>query len=195
MTSVAGILLAAGLSRRMGAANKLTAPYGDKPLVRHAGETLAASTATPVIVVTGHDRKGVIACLAGLDFKEAHNADFATGMASSLRTGIDALAADIDAAVIMLGDMPALKAHDIDALVAAFAANPQAPAVAPVHAGRRGNPVLWSRTMFGDLRRLRGDRGARGLLGTLGERLVSVEVGHAGIFRDVDTAADFASGA
>src|SRR6185312_5689671 len=87
---IAALVLAAGRSTRMGAINKLIAEIGGKPLVRIAAEQALASHASPVIVVTGHQKEKVEAALAGLPVRFAHNADYAEGLGGSLKAGIAA---------------------------------------------------------------------------------------------------------
>ena len=184
---VAAVVLAAGRSTRMGAINKLIAEIGGKPLVRIAAEQALASSARPVIVVTGHQREKVEEALAGLPVRFAHNPDFAEGLGASLRTGIAAVPDDVDGAVICLGDMPQVDAELIDRLIAAFDPERGALIVVPTIEGRRGNPVLWSRRFFPDLRQIQGDVGARHLIASYAEAVVEVPVSGESAFVDVDT--------
>ena len=140
--AIAAIVLAAGRSTRMGGSNKLIAEIGGKPLVRIAVEQALASRAKPVIVVTGHQRERIEAALAGLPVRLVHNPDFAQGLGTSVRTGIAAVPASADGAVVCLGDMPQVDAALINRLIAAFAPEQGALAVVPTIAGKRGNPVL-----------------------------------------------------
>jgi molybdenum cofactor cytidylyltransferase len=184
---VAALVLAAGRSTRMGGPNKLLAEIAGKPLVRIAVEEALASRARPVIVVTGHERERVEAALAGLPVRFVHNPDYAQGLSGSLRTGLAAVPAEADAAVVCLGDMPQVDAALIDRLIAAFDPARGALIVVPTVEGKRGNPVLWSRRFFPELAALEGDVGARHLIGTYGEALVEVPVTDRAAFTDVDT--------
>jgi molybdenum cofactor cytidylyltransferase len=172
MPEIAAILLAAGSASRYRAAggktSKLVADLAGKPLARHAAEAALGSKARPIIVVTGYDRPAIEKALAGLPLQFTHNADYANGLASSLKVGVVALPAGIDGALILLGDMPAVTPALIDRLIAAFAERPDALAAAPVSAGRRGNPVLLSRALFAAIAKLEGDEGARKLLAGAG---------------------------
>lgn len=148
--------------------------------------------ARPVIVVTGHRAGEVEAALQGLDLSFVANPDYATGLAGSLRRGVGALPSTCAGAVILLGDMPRVSATLIDRLIGAFergrAALPPAPlAVALVRAGQRGNPALIARDLFPALAKLEGDRGARGLIDSLGPRVVECLVDDDGVLIDVDT--------
>lgn len=184
---VAGIVLAAGRSTRMGAGNKLLQEVRGKPLVRHAVEAQLASRAAPVIVVTGHQQDEVRAALAGLDVGFVHNPAFAEGLAGSLKAGLAALPQEVPGAVVSLGDMPNVTAGVIDRLAQAFADRPAALAVAPTLLGQRGNPVLLSRALFAEVAKLDGDQGARKLLDAAGEAVEEVALDDPAIALDIDT--------
>jgi molybdenum cofactor cytidylyltransferase len=185
--NIAAVVLAAGRSTRMGGPNKLLAEIGGRPLVRIAVEQALASHAKPVIVVTGHERERVEAALKGLPVQLVHNPDFADGLGGSVRTGIAAVPAAADGAIVCLGDMPQVDAALIDRLIAAFAPEQGALAVVPTTEGKRGNPVLWSRRFFPDLMAIEGDVGARNLINRYGEAVVDVPVTGKGALVDVDT--------
>jgi molybdenum cofactor cytidylyltransferase len=184
---VAAIVLAAGRSTRMGGPNKLLAEIGGKPLVRIAAEQALATRARPVVVVTGHQRAEVEGALKGLPVTFAHNPDFAEGLSGSLKVGIAALPVEVDGAIVCLGDMPQVDAALIDRLIAAFDPEKGALVVVPTIAGKRGNPVVWSRRFFADLAHLEGDVGARHLIGSYPEAVVEVAVTGPGALVDVDT--------
>jgi molybdenum cofactor cytidylyltransferase len=185
--NIAAVVLAAGRSTRMGGPNKLLAEIGGRPLVRIAVEQALASRAKPVIVVTGHERERVEAALKGLPVQFVHNPDFAVGLGGSVRTGIAAVPAAADGAIVCLGDMPQVDAALIDRLIADFAPEQGALAVMPTIDGQRGNPVLWSRRFFPDLMAIEGDVGARNLINRYGEAVVEVPVTGKGALVDVDT--------
>jgi len=184
---VAAVVLAAGRSTRMGGPNKLLAEVARRPLVRIAAEAALASRASPVIVVTGHQREQVEKALAGLPVRLVHNPDFADGLGTSLRTGIAALPAESDGAIVCLGDMPRVDARLIDRLIAAFDPDRGALVVVPTFEGKRGNPVLWSRRFFPDLMAIEGDVGARHLIGRYGEAVAELAVDGKATLTDIDT--------
>jgi molybdenum cofactor cytidylyltransferase len=171
----------------MGGPNKLLAEINGKPLVRIAAEQALASRARPVVVVTGHQRAEVEAALKGLPVAFTHNPDFAEGLSTSLKAGIAALPAEVDGAIVCLGDMPQVDTALIDRLVAAFDPEKGAFVVVPTIAGKRGNPVVWSRRFFGDLAKLDGDVGARHLISSYPEAVAEVPVTGRGALVDVDT--------
>jgi len=184
---VAGLVLAAGRSSRMGAGNKLLQLVRGEPLVRHAVKAQLASRANPVFVVVGHQDEEVRKALAGLDVIFVANPSFADGLASSLKTGIAALPAGAKGVVVSLGDMPNVTAGVIDRLAQAFADRPEALAVAPTLLGQRGNPVLLSRALLADVARLSGDQGARRLLDEAGDAVEEVPLDDPAIALDIDT--------
>jgi molybdenum cofactor cytidylyltransferase len=185
--NIAALVLAAGRSSRMGGPNKLLAEIGGRPLARIAVEQVLASQARPVIVVTGHQRECVEQALAGLPVQFVHNGDFADGLGTSLRAGIAALPANVDGAIVCLGDMPQVTAAMIDRLIGALDPGKGALIAVPSSDGKRGNPVVWSRRFFPELMAVEGDVGARYLIGRYSEAVVEVPLSGAAALTDVDT--------
>lgn len=188
--SVAMIILAAGQSHRMGDVNKLLAPVAGKPMLRHVAEHALETKAGPVFVITGHEAGRVETALYGLAVRFVENKAYESGLASSVRCGIGHLPDSATAALILLGDMPLIKAKTMKKLVAAFGRDHDA--VVPVYAGQRGNPVLWSRSMFARLLSLRGDEGARKVLLQIKERVRYLDVDDPGVLIDADDPAALA---
>lgn len=185
---IAGLVLAAGRASRMGAVgHKLLAEFDGEPLVRRSARAVAGGGVDRVAVITGHRAEEIRAALDGMDLDVGHNPDFASGMASSLATGLDLPAvAEADGVVVMLADMPAVSADDIRALVDAFRREGGRAVVRAVSAGKRGNPVLLPRALFPALRQLEGDAGARSIIETCGLPVLDIDIG-AAAHLDVDT--------
>jgi molybdenum cofactor cytidylyltransferase len=116
-----------------------------------------------------------------------HNEAYSQGLSTSLRTGLDALPADLDGAIVALGDMPRVAATDLDRMIAAFSPKEGRAVVLPVHDGKRGNPVLWSAEFFPEMRKVSGDAGAKHLLGDNAERIAEIELADDRALMDVDT--------
>ncbi len=184
---IAGVVLAAGQSRRMGAANKLLAEIDGTAMVARVVDAVAQSQACPVVVVTGHQRQAVEAALAGRDVTFVHNPDYGAGLSGSLKTGIAALGAEIDGALVCLGDMPRVGADHLDKLIAAFAPVEGRAICLPTRDGKRGNPVLWGRQFFAEIGAIAGDVGARHLIGEYAELVREVAIDDDAIFIDIDT--------
>ncbi|TAL82492.1 MAG: nucleotidyltransferase family protein, partial [Beijerinckiaceae bacterium] len=128
------------------------------------------------------------AALAGLDVLFLHNPAPAAGLSQSLRIGLDAVGDDADGAIILLADMPRVTAKIIDELLGAFDSAPAGTkAVIPVHAGRRGNPVLLGKDIFEAVREAKGDRGARSVLERLDQGILELPIDDPAIEIDIDT--------
>ena len=183
---VHAVVLAAGRSSRMGGPNKLLALFGGEPLIRRTVARVLASRAAGTVVVTGHQADRIGAALFGLDLQTVVNPDFASGLASSLKAGIARLPDEAAGALVVLGDMPAVEADDLDRLLAAFDKAGGRAIVRATHDGRRGNPVVLPRSVFSAVARLEGDTGARHLVEAGEVPVVDVEIGAAAAL-DVDT--------
>jgi len=184
---IAGIVLAAGQSRRMGTLNKLLIGIDGKPMVRHVAEAAVASQARPLVVVTGHERERVEAALAGLEARFVHNPDYTQGLSTSLRRGLAALPPDCDGAVVCLGDMPMVTGATIDRLIAAFNPVEGRATALPTRRGKRGNPVLLAKALFAELAGISGDVGARDLVAAHPELVAEIEMENDAVLTDIDT--------
>jgi molybdenum cofactor cytidylyltransferase len=185
---VAAIVLAAGQSRRMGTDNKLLALVDGRPMVSHVVDAMLASRASPVIVVTGHEQERVRAALGDRPVQWCHNPDYADGLSTSLRAGLDALP-EVDGVLVALADMPRIKAGQIDRLIAAFNPTEGRAICVPTVNGKRGNPVLFATRFVPEMREVSGDVGARHLIGAHADEVVEIEMDDDAALVDVDTPA------
>ncbi|HET6621732.1 MAG TPA: molybdopterin-binding/glycosyltransferase family 2 protein [Dongiaceae bacterium] len=183
---VAALVMAAGRSSRMGA-NKLLMEDDGKPIVARVVERALAADPAEVLVVTGHQEPEVRAALAGLRVRFVACPDYADGLSASLRCGVKALPGDIDAALVLLGDMPRVGTALLRRMIAAFNPTEGRAIIVPSFQGKRGNPVLWHRRFFAEMMTLAGDVGARHLIGEHAELVTEIEAEDAGIFLDIDT--------
>ena len=184
---IAAIVLAAGRSSRMGAANKLLTDVDGTPMVRRAVEAATESHARPVIVVTGNEQGKVQAALRGSKVTFVHNPRFADGMSTSLQAGLAALPANVDGALVCLGDMPLVGAAALDRLIAAFNPLEGRAICVPTWNGKRGNPVLWDRRFFAAMADLAGDVGAKHLIGEHADVVAEVAMSDGAVLTDIDT--------
>lgn len=187
--SFAAIVLAAGLSRRMGGPNKLLMAHRGKPLIAWAVAAACASRAQRVVLVTGRDGDAV-ALAAGQHAKlvRAHNLRPTDGLSASLKLGL-AQTGEADAVAVLLGDMPGVEATLLDLLFEAWRAD--AYAAVPVFQGEAGNPVILGRAAMADCAALEGDRGARKLIDAHAAKVLRVPVSTRAILADFDAPADF----
>lgn len=183
---IGAIVLAAGNSSRMGR-NKLLLELDGRPLICHVVDHLLALNLSDIVVVLGHQAALVRQALADRPVRYVTAADYASGMSASLKVGLSALPASIDAALILLGDMPFVSSALIKRLISTYNPVEGRSIVLPVHAGKRGNPVLWDKCYFPEMQCLAGDVGAKHLIGEHADQVAEVDVDDANIFRDIDT--------
>ena len=185
---VAAVVLAAGQSSRMAPRHKLLVEDASgRAMVARVVDGVLASRARPVLVVTGHRAAEVQAALAGRAVTFVTAPDYAAGLSASLRAGLAAVPPSAAAALVVLGDMPLVTPATIDRLVDSYDPEEGRCIVAPSHAGKLGNPVLWDRRYFPAMMGLEGDAGARSLLRLHGEAVAEVAADDT-VLRDFDTA-------
>jgi len=186
---VAGIILAAGCSSRMGRAKQLL-PFKGKTLLDQVIFNARASALDSVLVVLGHGataiRKQVDLTLVDV----VENSDYALGQSSSLKKGLAAVMDRCEGAMFLLGDQPLVGSETIDTLIQTFR-RALPPILIPFCKGKRGNPVVIHQTLFPLLDTLTGDTGARGLFDRYNESIMVVDIEDTGILFDVDTLDDF----
>lgn len=180
---IAALVLAAGKSSRMGF-NKLLADMGGKPMILRAVENISASKVDQIFVVTGHEAGKVELALKHTDAKFILNKDFSSGLASSVKAGIEHLG-HFDGVLICLGDMPLVSAGIIDRMIGAYDSGRGL--VFPIRKQTIGNPVLWGPKFFPDLMNLSGDRGARSLIEQHRRQATEILIDDEAICLDADT--------
>ena len=186
--SIAAIVLAAGRSTRMAPHNKLLVEdRAGKPMVVRVIDNILSSRARPVLVVTGHRGAEIRQAIGRRPVTFVDSTDYQAGLAASLKAGIGALPPDVSAAVVCLGDMPLVTGRMIDRLIDNFDPDEGRLVAAPTYHGRIGNPVLWDRSLFGEMLTLEGDTGARMLLQRHAEQVAEVAMDDDAVLRDFDT--------
>ncbi|WP_417672293.1 NTP transferase domain-containing protein [Roseibium sp.] len=185
-TEIAAIILGAGKSSRMGPSNKLLEVVDGSPLVAHAAKAATEASLSHVVLVTGHMADAVEAAASVYAPTVVHNPDFADGMASSIRVGLNALPPSTGAAIIMLADMPGVTSDTLRRLVDAYRSSSDSFIIAASANGKRGNPVLWDMRFFPELLHLHGDIGARHIIAENRHLLKEVDVGESAHI-DLDT--------
>ena len=184
-----GVVLAAGLSRRLGR-NKLLLPMGLKPIIVWTVENALASSLDEVIVVTGHQHEAVEAAVRRLPVRIVHNPDYAQGQSTSVKAGVRESSPWNECFVFFLGDQPLIGADVVTALLARYRRDYPL-LVAPVFAGKQGNPVLVSARLRKELLGLTGDSGARPLIERHADAVATVEIDQPAIRMDIDREEDY----
>jgi molybdenum cofactor cytidylyltransferase len=149
---IAGVVLAAGLSSRMGT-NKMLLQLGGTSMVRRAVSTALSAGLDPVVAVVGHESHRIRAELADLPCTAVENGEYARGMNTSLRAGIRALPDDVEGAIVLLGDMPLVDADMLRSLAEGYRRN-RARLVVSTYGEVLAPPILYGRALFGELRAL-----------------------------------------
>ena len=143
---IAGVVLAAGTSSRLGA-NKLLLRLDSDPLVRRAARQAVEAGLSPVIVVLGHEAERVAAALGGLAVETVMNPAYRAGSHGSMQTGIEHVPGDCAAAVVLLGDMPLVTAAMIAGLAERFRRGAE-PLVLSLYGEVQAPPTLYARSLF-----------------------------------------------
>ena len=187
--AVAAIVLAAGESRRFGQTKQLL-PVGDKTMLQHVVDIALDSPLEQVIVVLGCRAPEIRASIADRPVQVVVNQEWKSGLSSSVRTGLAALETEVDAALFVLADQPGVTTEAIAKLCKRYQET-HAPIVVPTNRGRRGNPVLFHRSLFAELMKVKGDQGGRRLIAEHEDELEEIEVETEAILTDIDTPNDY----
>ncbi|MFH1716223.1 MAG: nucleotidyltransferase family protein [Planctomycetota bacterium] len=186
---ICAVVLAAGLSRRMGV-QKLLLPFGGKTVVAHIVDQLLASCVDEVHVVVGHQGRQVSAELSGRKVTIIENPDYESGMLSSARCGLAHLPQQCSAILVALGDQPSITSQLIDKMLLTFKAAEKRILV-PLYNGRRGHPLLFSQIYRDEILANYDDVGLRGLLHAHPEDVFELAVSSSAVLSDMDCPEDY----
>ena len=184
---IAAIVLAAGQSRRMGRENKLFLPLEDRSVIQQVVANLEGSRVSQIFVVTGHEQEMVRKELDQASVTFVNNPEYSKGLSTSLRTALAVLPNEISGVLVCLGDMPFVRSQHIDALVESFNLVAERQICVPTFDGKRGNPVLWDRRYIQEMMEVRGDVGAKHIIGDYEEFVTEIELDDPGVVTDIDT--------
>jgi molybdenum cofactor cytidylyltransferase len=188
---ISSVILAAGLSTRMGRLKQLL-PYGRHTVIEQVISVLLAASVDEVLVVIGHERTVLEAALAEWSVRAVFNPRYAEGeMLSSIQSGLRAIAADSQAALLAAGDMPAIEEAVIDQLIQAYQAGGDRFVYIPSYQMRAGHPVLVPRSYWSAILSLPTGDNLRSLWRAESTRIKWVSVDTPSVLRDIDTPADY----
>ena len=189
MAKVSAIVLAAGLSRRMGPENKLGLLYQGKPLVHHVIDQLSKSVASEIIIVTSEVSQELFP-----DHEIILNEYYQTGMTSSIQAGVRAASKQTDGYMICLGDQPLIQTEDYNQIIQAFGEQLMSDAktiILPSYQGKKGNPVVFSLEHKQAILDHPQPEGCKEIVQTNKEHVVLTALNTPGILLDVDQREDY----
>ncbi len=190
MHRVGAIILAGGLSRRMGAVNKLLLPIDGTPMIRRVVDTYRAAIDGEIVVVTGFDAPAIRDALSGIDVRFVHNPDFEQGQPFSVRAGLSD-APDAELILIGLGDQPTLTADDIRTLVDTHIAHATDKITIPVKDNQRGNPIIVPAALCSQLLADQANPGCGKFTRSNPDKAQKLPLSQVGFYHDIDTPAAF----
>jgi molybdenum cofactor cytidylyltransferase len=185
---VSAVVLAAGMSSRMGTPKQLLR-IGEKTLLQHALENVRGSSAREIVLVLGFAAEQIQREISLHGIRVVISDNYREGLGNSLGQGLAAVDSRADAALIVLADQPFVRPRTLDRLIEQYyELNPHI--VIPVYRGFRGNPVLLARSVFPEVVSLKGDVGCRAIFGSHLESILKVPVEDMGILLDMDDPSD-----
>ncbi len=186
---IAAVVLAAGLSRRMGT-QKLLLPWGASSVIGHIVDQLLSSSLSHVRVVVGRDADRVSAALVDRPVAWVTNPQLEGDMLSSVRCALRVLPRECQAAMVVLGDQPRITTTLVEDMLQAYHTSVQ-DILVPFCQGRRGHPMLFARRYFEEVLTQHEDVGLRGLLQAHGPEVCEWPVSIPAVLFDMDTPKDY----
>ena len=188
---ISAILLTGGQSKRMNGENKLTKKIQGIPLIKLSVKNILASPIDELIIVLGHQKEIVEKLIDKNEkIKFVFNKDFESGMASSIKTGLNNLSEKTEAFFICLGDMPMINQDVYNQLIRSRNNNE---IIVPTYKGQQGNPILFSKSMKSIIISIEGDIGAKKILEQNKDKILKVKIDDINITKDFNTKDNFSS--
>jgi len=186
---ISAILLAAGQSKRMNGENKLIKEIQGIPLIKLSVKNILASSIDELIIILGY-QKGIIEKFIDKHekIKFVFNKDFESGMASSIKAGVNHLSKNTEAFFICLGDMPMVNSDIYNQLILT---KNNKEIIVPTYKGQQGNPILFSKSIKEKIMTIQGDVGAKKILELNKNKILNVEISNQSIKKDFNTKDDF----
>ncbi len=191
MSRISAVVLAAGLSTRMGVP-KLVLPWQKSTIIQHVVWVLSASGVEDILVVTGGAQVQVKAALEGENVRLAYNPDYERGeMLSSVQAGLRSLPEDAEAALVCLGDQPQVQVDVVRAVIDRYCST-RAGLVVPSYHNRRGHPWLAARALWPAILELAAPQTLRTFLNAHAAMTHYLSVETPSVLFDIDTPEDYA---
>ena len=187
---ISAVLLAAGQSRRMNGQNKLSKKIQEIPLIKHSVNNILDSLVDELIIVLGYQREIIEKLIDNnKKIKIVFNEKFESGMASSIKTGLNHLSEKTDAFFICLGDMPLVNKDIYNQIIQSR--NNKKEIFVPNYNGQQGNPILFSMSMKREIMRIQGDVGGKKILEQNKDKILNLSINNEVIISDFNTEDSF----
>ena len=196
---ISSILLAAGQSLRMKGENKLTKEINGVPLIKYAVKNILGSTVDELIIVLGHEKEILEKIIEdNKKIKFVYNSNFASGVASSIKIGVENISKRSEAFFICLGDMPNVNQNIYNKLIKSrsnynkkFSTKYKKEIIIPTYEEQYGNPVLFSKFMKEKIMKVKGDNGAKEIIQLNKDKILNIPFNQDGILLDFDSEDNF----
>jgi molybdenum cofactor cytidylyltransferase len=198
---ISSILLAAGQSLRMKGGNKLTKEINGIPLIKYAVKNILGSAVDELIIVVGHEKEVLEKIIEkNKKIRFIYNSNFADGISSSIKIGLENISKKSEAFFISLGDMPDVNQNIYNKLIKTrynynkkLKTNLKKEIFIPTFENEKGNPILFSKHMREKIMQIKGDNGARELIELNKDKTLNVPLKSRGVTLDFDEREDFIS--
>lgn len=192
-STIGAIVLAAGMSKRMGAPKLLLSLHG-KSIIRHTVDHVVSQPLSPICIVTGYHLKEIQEKLSDLpEVDIVYNADFSQGMSTSLKCGIQHMQGLTEATIIYLADQPLVDNHVTQSLIDIYQEEKETGTliVRPIYQDTLGHPVLIDNSLYDEFKVVTGDIGGKQILKKYEKQTTSIVFAEAIWGKDIDTKEDY----
>jgi molybdenum cofactor cytidylyltransferase len=188
--ALAGVVLAAGESRRMGRPKQLL-PFGERTILERVVDTLLAAGIGEVVVVLGHLADRVRVVLGDRPVRAVVNESYRQGMLSSVKCGVRAIGVEYDAVLFALGDQPHIESVVVNEVIRAYRAG-NAGMVIPRYGAKKGHPIIINLQKYREaILNLPEDGGLNALMQEHADDVRLIDVATEDIIRDIDVPDDY----
>jgi len=196
---ISAILLAAGQSKRMQGENKLTKEINGIPLIKYAVKNILGSTVDELVIVVGHEKEILERTIEdNKKIKFVYNGNFTSGVASSIKIGLENISKKSEAFFICLGDMPNVSQNIYNKLIKSrnnynkkFSTKYKKEIIIPTFEEQYGNPILFSKYMKEKIMQVKGDTGAKKILEFYKKNIIKVKINNRGVLENFNTKDSF----
>ncbi|RBP44926.1 molybdenum cofactor cytidylyltransferase [Garciella nitratireducens] len=186
---VTAVILASGIAKRFGE-NKLLMPLGEKKVIEHVIDHVKKSKVEDIFLIYGHHQKEFKDIAKIKEIKLIYNEKYNLGQSYGVKRAVKRLENKAEGILFLLGDQPFLTSRTINQLVRCFKKNPEK-IIVPLYDGKRGNPVIFGKNFFGQIKKINGDKGPREIIEKYENQVVFVPINDIMENFDIDTKEDY----